>query len=164
VRLRAAFAVLEEAAGRKEIGVYGVATWDGLRVAPGSKGHLSLERVMGIAREVAGDDHHFRCVQLPINLAMGEAVRSATQIVGGREVTAIEAATELGVAIVGSATLMQARLTSGLPETLRSHFPGCVTDAQRAVSFARSVPGVTSVLVGMRSEAHVDENLAAARA
>lgn len=161
LRMRAAFAVLEEAACRGEIGVYGVATWEGLRVPRDSKSHLSLERLVLIARQVAGEAHHFRAVQLPINLAMPEAARTPTQSLGARHVTAIQAADELGLTAIGSATLMQSKLAQGLPDLLRDHFPGCVTDAQRAVSFARTIPGVTSVLVGMKQRSHVDENLAA---
>jgi aryl-alcohol dehydrogenase-like predicted oxidoreductase len=36
------------------------------------------------------------------------------------------------------------------------------TDAQRAIAFVRSLPGVSSALVGMRSLDHVSENIAAA--
>src|SRR5215471_9860228 len=42
-RLRAAFAMLEEAAERGEINVYGCATWDELRVGADTRGHLELE-------------------------------------------------------------------------------------------------------------------------
>lgn len=161
-RLRAAFGVLEESVSRGEIGTYGIATWDGLRTPPGDKGHLSLETVVGIARGLAGDAHHFRAVQVPINLAMPEAVRSPTQILAGKPVTVLEAAAELGVTVIGSATLMQARLAKGLPEGLRAHFPEKATDAQCAIGFARTIPGVTSVLVGMKQAAHIDENLGAA--
>jgi aryl-alcohol dehydrogenase-like predicted oxidoreductase len=163
-RLRAAFAVLEEAAIRKEIGVYGAATWDGLRASPGSKAHLSLERLTAIAREVAGDAHHFKCVQLPISFAMPEGIRSPTQSVAGRERSVVEAASELGLTVVASAPLMQSKLATGLPAELRAHFPGCETDAQCALSFVRAAPGVTTALVGMRQPSHVDENLAAFRA
>jgi aryl-alcohol dehydrogenase-like predicted oxidoreductase len=38
-----------------------------------------------------------------------------------------------------------------------------VTDAQRAIAFARSLPGVAVALVGSKSVEHVGENLAAAR-
>lgn len=164
VRLRAAFVVLEEAASRNEIGVYGIATWDGLRVPVEAKTHLSLERLVEVARDVAGDSHHFRCVQLPISLAMPEAVRSATQVVGGHTLAAVDAAQELGLTVIGSAPLMQSKLATGLPAEVRAHFPGCITDAQRAVTFVRGVPKVTCALVGMRQLAHVDENLAAIRA
>ena len=40
--------------------------------------------------------------------------------------------------------------------------PGLSKDAQRAVHFLRSTPGVTSALVGMTRPEHVAENLATA--
>jgi aryl-alcohol dehydrogenase-like predicted oxidoreductase len=158
-RLRAAFVMLEEAAGRGEIGVYGCATWDELRVGTDTRGHIELEMLVELAKEVAGDANRFKVVQLPINLAMPEAVRSTTQSVDGRQVSALEAASELGLTVIASATLMQGRLTSGLPAALRDHFPGAQTDAQRALEFVRSIPGVTSALVGMKNTAHVAENM-----
>jgi aryl-alcohol dehydrogenase-like predicted oxidoreductase len=164
VRLRGAFVMLEEAVVRGEIGVYGCATWDELRVMPDAKGHVSLEDMVSLARDVGGDGHHFRVVQLPINLAMTEAARLATQPIAGTLVPALAAANNLGLTVVASATLMQSRLTSGLPPALAEAFPGCTTDAQRALSFVRTLPGVTSALVGMRRAEHVEENLASVRA
>ena len=70
---------------------------------------------------------------------------------------------ELGLTVVASASLMQSRLTTGLPEALRDHFPNATTDAQRAIEFTRTLPGVTVALVGMKSVGHVGENLEAAR-
>jgi len=162
-RLRAAFAMLEEAATRGDIGVYGCATWDSLRVPPGNKAHIALEDLVGIARELAGDAHHFKVVQLPINLAMPEAARDATQPLDGRLVTALEAATALGLTVVASATLMQAKLTTRLPEALHAPFPRCSSDPQRAIEFVRSMPGVTIALVGMKRLEHVEENLGGVR-
>jgi hypothetical protein len=163
LRLRAAFAMLEEAAARSEIGVYGCATWDELRVPPDARGHLGLEETIGIAREVGGVGHHFRVIQAPINLAMLEAVRVPSQPMGNRLVPMIEAAAELGLTVIGSASLMQAKLTTGLPPALRDHFPNAKTDAQRAITFARTLPGVTASLVGMKQARHVDENLESAK-
>ena len=40
--------------------------------------------------------------------------------------------------------------------------PGLVTDAQRAIQFVRSTPGITCALVGMSSRKHVEENIATA--
>ena len=160
--LRRAFAVLEERAEAGEIGAYGCATWAGFRVPPGAPGHLSLAELVQLAREAAGGDaHHFGVVQLPVNLAMTEAVRERTQrLPGSLEVTLLEAAAELGVAVVASASLMQAQLTRGLPPQLGEAFPELATDAQRALAFVRGLP-ITAALVGMRSEAHVAENLVA---
>jgi aryl-alcohol dehydrogenase-like predicted oxidoreductase len=94
---------------------------------------------------------------------MSEAVRTPTQRLGTRRVVPpLHAATELGLSVVASATLMQARLTTDLPAALRDTFPALATDAQRAIAFVRSLPGVSSALVGMRSLDHVSENIAAA--
>jgi aryl-alcohol dehydrogenase-like predicted oxidoreductase len=163
-RLRAAFMVLEDAVSRGEIRMYGCATWAGLRVPPTSKGHLSLQELVTIAREIAGDDHHFRAVQMPINLGMPEAIRLATQTVGKSDklVPALDAAAELGLSVIASASLMQAQLTHDLPPSMRELFPSQRTDAQRALSFVRSLPGITSALVGMRSISHLKENLESA--
>lgn len=161
-RLEGAFGILEEAAERGEIGTYGVATWDGFRTPPGEKSHISLEMLVDVARGLAGDSHHFRVVQMPINLAMPEAVRLPTQIVGGQSRTALDAASHFGLSVIGSATLMQSRLAAGLPDELKVHFPGFETDAQRAIAFGRTIPGVTAVLVGMKQRRHVDENLGVA--
>ena len=160
-RLRAAFTLLEERAERGDIVGYGCATWLGLRVGPEHRQHVTLAELVTIAREIAGATHHFRAVQLPVSLAMPEAARAATQPLGRKLVTLLEAADALGVGVVASAPLMQGRLTSGLPNEVRELFPGCTTDAQRALRFASSLPGVATVLAGMRSATHLAENLAA---
>jgi aryl-alcohol dehydrogenase-like predicted oxidoreductase len=163
-RVRAAFTLLEERADHGEIVGYGCATWLGFRVGPEHRQHLTLAELVAIAREIAGATHHFRAVQLPVSLAMPEAARLPTQPLGRKLVTLLEAADALGVGVVASAPLMQGRLTSGLPEELRELFPQCTTDAQRALRFATSLPGVSTALAGMRRPAHVVENAAAWRA
>jgi hypothetical protein len=94
---------------------------------------------------------------------MPEAVSLPTQALGGKTVTLAEAAVELGLSLVASATLMQARLAANLPDPIRTQFPGLATDAQRAIAFSRGAPGVTAALVGMKQVSHVDENMAVAR-
>jgi aryl-alcohol dehydrogenase-like predicted oxidoreductase len=163
-RLRAAFTLLEERADRGEIGGYGCATWLGFRVGPEHRQHLTLAELVAVAREIAGPTHHFRAVQLPVNLAMPEAARTPTQPLGRKLVSLLEAADALGVAVVASAPLMQGRLASGLPAEVRELFPDCATDAQRALRFTSSLPGVSAVLAGMRRPAHLTENLDAWRA
>lgn len=163
VRLRAAFVLLEERAAAGEIGGYGCATWTGLRVPPEHRQHLSLAALVALAREVGGTLHHFRAVQLPVNLAMPEAARLPTQALGRHRVPLLEAADALGVAVVASAPLMQGRLTEALPPEVRELLPDCTTDAQRALRFAASLPAVRTVLAGMRRREHVAENVSAWR-
>jgi predicted aldo/keto reductase-like oxidoreductase len=102
-------------------------------------------------------------VQLPMSLAMPEAARLPTQSLGRHFVPLLEAADSLGVAVVASAPLMQGRLTEGLPAEVHELLPGCESDAQRALRFASSLPAIRTVLAGMRSVAHVTENLGAWR-
>ena len=158
-RLRAAFEGLEAAVAAGRVGVYGTATWNGYRVPPGSPGALSLDALVKLARDVAGGSHHFRVLQLPFNLGMTEAFGHATQSVGGSPASLLEAAGELGIAVMTSASILQGRLARGLPSSLGEAFPGLTSDAQRALQFTRSTPGVTTALVGMSRVAHVEENL-----
>jgi aryl-alcohol dehydrogenase-like predicted oxidoreductase len=160
-KIRAAFALLEERAQSGEIAAYGCATWLGLRVPPEHKQHLTLAELVAIARDVGGTTHHFRAVQLPVSLAMPEAARLPTQPLGRKLVPLLEAADALGLGVVASAPLMQGRLSVGLPDAMNELFPTCTSDAQRALRFASSLPGVATVLAGMRSVEHVHENLAA---
>ncbi|HEY8469531.1 MAG TPA: aldo/keto reductase [Longimicrobiales bacterium] len=174
-RMRAAFELLETLCDERWIGVYGTATWDGYRVPPEAREHLSLRTLAALAREVGGEEHRFRVIQAPYNVAMPEAALAETQeadAAGGgaggaaawgawppRRRTLLEVAADLGIAVVASAPLMQSRLARTLPVELRGAFPNLRTDAQRALQFARSTPGIAAVLVGMRGTAHVRENL-----
>jgi aryl-alcohol dehydrogenase-like predicted oxidoreductase len=157
-RLRRAFEFLEKAVTRRKIQFYGAATWEGFR-----KPHaLSLTKMEAIARDIAGAHHHFRFVQLPFNLAMPEAYTSRHEELNGSSLTVLEAAATLGITVVGSASILQSRLSHDLPDVLAASLPGLSTDAQRAIQYARSTPGITTALVGMGRAEHVRENLGVA--
>jgi len=162
-RLRAAFEFLEGAVEAEKISVYGTATWNGYRAPSDSPEALSLEQVVNTAREVAGDGHHFKVAQLPFNLAMAEAFTNVNQTLDGEGVTFLEAAAGLGITVMSSASILQSRLSSGLPPTVGEAFPGLRSDAQRAIQFTRSTPGIEVALVGMSNLAHVEENLEVAK-
>jgi aryl-alcohol dehydrogenase-like predicted oxidoreductase len=157
-RIRLAFSYLEQAVSQGLIRYYGAATWDGYRRRPGAPDGLSLEEMASIALDTGGVRHHFRYIQLPFNLAMPEAL-AQTSSVG----TVLEQAARLDITVVASASLLQARLARDLPAELAAQFPGTHTDAQRAIQFTRSTPGITVALVGMSNPAHVRENLAVSR-
>jgi len=157
-RIRAAFDTLEQAVREGKLRRYGTATWNGYREDPGSPGYLSLEELVGAARDAGGADHHFKVLQLPYNLAMPEAFVRANQSVGGALVPLAEAARRLGVYVMASASILQGQLARNLPPMVATVLPGLATDAQRALQFVRSTPGIGTALVGMKSAAHVEEN------
>ncbi len=159
-RLRAAFAVLEEAVAQGWIRFYGTATWAAYRAPAYAPEALSLAEVEAIAREVGGPEHHFRFVQLPYNLSMPEAALRRNQPWGEGWATTLEVARDLGITVWASASLMQGRLLRSWPLWLRRLFPEGLSEAQRALQFVRSTPGITTALVGMSRVAHVAHNLA----
>jgi aryl-alcohol dehydrogenase-like predicted oxidoreductase len=162
-RLRAAFEFLERAVTDGRMQLYGTATWNGYRQPTGARDYLSLGDIVKIAREVAGEDHHFRVIQLPYNLAMPEAITEPNQTVDGEQLSTLMAADRLGITVMCSATLLQAKLTQNLPPFVGQALEGLSTDAQRAIQFVRSTPGVTTALVGMSQRSHAEENLAVAK-
>jgi aryl-alcohol dehydrogenase-like predicted oxidoreductase len=166
-RLREAFELLEEARAEGRIRGYGVATWDALRVPPDHPAHLSLEVLLELAGEAhaaagRGDEHGFEGLQLPVNLAMPEALDRPTQPWNGERVPALEAARESELVTLGSASLLQGRLLDEVPPAVKDRLD-VKRDLDAALHFARSAPGLTSALVGMGTPEHVDENLDAVR-
>jgi aryl-alcohol dehydrogenase-like predicted oxidoreductase len=158
VAVRRAIEAFEEAVSLGKIRMYGISTWDGLRSDSERNGGISLSSLVGLARDVAGSHHHFRVVQAPLNAGMTELVAIPNQPGSRGLTTCMEIASDLNLAVITSAPLMQGRLARRLPAWVRNaSMKGTI--AQRAIQFARSVPGVTSTLVGMKRTAHVDENL-----
>jgi len=158
-RLRAAFEFLEHSVVNRKVRNYGVATWDGFRAEPDTGGYHSLERMVEIAKEVAGDEHHFRFIQLPFNLAMPEALFFQNQKLGDQYVSVLVAAHAFGITAIASGSLLQGQVARGLPEAIREPLGSLATDAQTGIQFVRSAPGITTALVGMSQREHVEENL-----
>jgi aryl-alcohol dehydrogenase-like predicted oxidoreductase len=159
VRIREAFERLEKNIAEGKIRKYGVATWNGFRVAQTAREYLSLERLTEIALEVGGEEHGFGFIQLPINLAMPEGLALDNQKCRGEHVSVLGAAGALGVTVIASASLLQGRVARGIPEHIREALGGLATDAQTGIQFVRSTPGITTALIGMSHVEHVEENL-----
>jgi aryl-alcohol dehydrogenase-like predicted oxidoreductase len=142
-RLKLAFERLEQNRKDGKLKFYGVATWNGFRAAPDSGVHHSLVRMVEAAREIGGEAHGFRFIQLPYNRAMPEAIALTNETLDGEQVSVVEAAKRLGVTVVASASLLQGRI-----------------DPQIAIPFFLSSPGITTALIGMSRVEHVEANLA----
>jgi aryl-alcohol dehydrogenase-like predicted oxidoreductase len=156
-RVREAFAFLESAADAGRIQFYGMATWNAFRQEAASNETMQLKEIVEIARQIAGEEHRFRFVQLPFNLGMTEALTLGNQNHDGEMRTVMEAAHELGITLVASASLLQGQLSRNLPPFVAEAF-GLKDDAERALQFARSAPGITTALVGMSRREHVRAN------
>ncbi len=132
--MRRVFESLESACADRLIASYGLATWQGLRVGPDHHLHLDLTRLRGLAREAAGGEDHFRFVELPISAAAPEAFLDLQQCAAGLA-SPLAAADDLGLSVFASAALGGRR-------------SACEIDVRAATRVARSLPGVTSALVG----------------
>ncbi|MEO9363961.1 MAG: aldo/keto reductase, partial [Nitrososphaera sp.] len=152
------FELYEKCRTQNKLRYYGMATWTCFRVPKGEREHFSLEDAVGIARQVGGENNHgFRFIQLPYNLAYSEALLLKSQQVGADTMTILEAAGKLGIGVFTSAPLFQGRL-------LRAQIPDYagVTDNNKVaklVQVMRSSPSVVAPLLGQKSPEHVQENL-----
>lgn len=163
-RMLAAFQILEKEVQAGKIQFYGTATWDGYRKEEGKRGYISLEELIGLARVAGqGDDHNFRALQFPYNLAMPEAFLLHNQNFGSQRVSVTQAAHNQKMIVLCSASILQGQLAQTLPESIQKFFAQLQTDAQKAIQFVRSTPGVTTALVGMGRPEHVEENLQTAK-
>jgi aryl-alcohol dehydrogenase-like predicted oxidoreductase len=156
-RVRDAFIYLESAAVAGKIQFYGMATWNGFRQEARARDAMQLAELATLAHDIAGDNHRFRFVQLPFNLAMTEALTLGNQSIGGGEKTVMEAASELNITLIASASLLQGQVARNLPGFVAEAL-GLEDDAQRSLQFVRSSPGITTALVGMSHVEHVRAN------
>jgi aryl-alcohol dehydrogenase-like predicted oxidoreductase len=156
-RVREAFTFLESAVDAGEIQYYGMATWNGFRQDARVRDAMQLGEISQVAQEIAGGRHHFRFVQVPFNLGMTEALTLGNQSLRGHHRTIMEAASELDITFIASASLLQGQVAKNLPGFVAEAL-GLENDAERALQFVRSSPGITTALVGMSRVEHVKAN------
>ncbi|MFB6165474.1 MAG: aldo/keto reductase [Haloarculaceae archaeon] len=161
-QLEAAFTRLEERAAAGDLRHYGVATWEALRVSADADSYLSLPEIVSRARaasDAAGTEAtHLRAIQLPFNVFMADAFTVRAHEGADGPQSALWFASDAGLNVFTSASLMQGQLADEIPESVAARLDG-ETRAQRAINFARSAPGVTAALVGAGSPEHVAENV-----
>jgi aryl-alcohol dehydrogenase-like predicted oxidoreductase len=153
--LKSVFELYEQKRKEGKIKFYGMATWECFRVPTDNPQYLSLEDVVNMAKEIAGDDHGFRFIQLPYNMNYDQALLTKNQTLGDEHVSVLESAVRLGIGVFTSVPFMQGRLLA----------PGVMPEfddlkpSLRALQFIRSTPGVLAPLIGQKSSEHVSENL-----
>lgn len=152
-RLRDAFTLFEQKIQEKKIRRYGLATWNGFRQ---KKNSLQLSKILECAKQAAGEAHHFRAIQLPLNLVMLEALHVENQLVEKENRPIIEVAQEHQIAVMASASLMQSQVTHLSPRVFEK-LPPEKSPILQALQFVLSSP-VTTAFVGMKQLAHWEEN------
>lgn len=146
------FDVLERHVSDGRIGTYGLACWSGFD-APAGTPPLDLIKVMRAAELAAGNrPSHFGVIETPLNWVHRNPVAASGQG------ALWEACRENELVLLGSSPLLGGRLAR-LPPELGRAIPGKLSDPQRSIQFARSLPGTCATLVGMSRTDHIAENL-----
>ncbi len=185
-RMRKAFAYLEGEVAADRIRWYGVSS-NTAAAPPEDPEATSLTRMLEAAREAGGPYHHFRVLQLPMNL-----FESAPAFIRKEEgLTVLEAALAAGIGVLVNRPLNamagQGMVRLADPPTMDEPVPfdaarGILARNAAAVSAAidpalpvdrraeplsrkalwtlSSTPGVSCVLTGIRRAAYVDDALA----
>lgn len=158
-RLCAAFELFEKKVQENKIKRYGIATWNGLRQKNGQKTTLQMSKILACAKEVGGDKHHFRAVQMPYNLVMLEAVKIKNQIKTAESdpKTALQTLAEQGVAFMVSSPFMQSHAMS-LSSRVFDRLPKEETQVLQSLQFLASTPHVCTLFAGMKKLEHLQEN------
>ena len=153
--LKSVFELYEQKRDEGKIKFYGMATWECFRVMNDNPQHLLLEDIVKMAKNIGGDDHGFKFIQLPYNMNYDQALLGKNQLLQNKPVSILESAVTLGVGVFTSVPFMQGRLLSpGIMPEFSDLKPSL-----RALQFIRSSPGVLAPLVGQKSSEHVAENL-----
>ena len=153
--LKDVFEFYEKKRKEGKIRFYGMATWECFRATPENPLFLQLTEVMDIAMQVGGDEHGFRFIQLPFNLALDQAYMVKNHNVDGKTVSALEAAQKFNLGVFTSVPLMQGKLLT--VDTIPKF--GNSSASVGLLQFIRSTPGITAPLIGHKLESHVKENM-----
>ena len=154
-KLKSVFKLYEQKRTEGKIKFYGMATWECFRVTKENPQYLSLEDIVEMAKEIGGDNHGFKFIQLPFNMSYDQALLAKNQTVENKTVSFLESAVTLGIGVFTSVPFMQGRLLS--PGTMPEF--NDLKPSLRALQFIRSSPGVLAPLVGQKTSEHVLENL-----
>lgn len=156
-RLQAAFEVLEEAVFRKQIKTFGISGAEGFR--NNGAGFHPLDKIIRAANEVGGRDHHFKVIELPVNIVKTEALFEETYEIHGLRCSLLEMARIFDIDVIASSSLNGFRLPPVLPAPLIESCQGLSGVVEPALQFSRSAPGVALALFGTGKVKHLKEAL-----
>ena len=158
-RIEAAFALFEQLRDEKKLGAYGIASWNGFLYEEGHTEYLSLSKMIDIARRVGGENHGFKYIQSPFNLAKPHAFGYANQQCGDAYYPLMHACSYHGLTCIGSSPLLQRNLFKRpfAPKVSELMMTGELNDVASALQFARSA-GAISTIFGAVDPMHVIDN------
>jgi aryl-alcohol dehydrogenase-like predicted oxidoreductase len=152
--LLSAFGELESLVTQGAIGAWGISSLEGFLPRGERPPALRIQTLLDLARRAGGGHSNLAAIQAPFSLAQLQFLNPGPD--GSPSLQS--QLRESGLSFTAMLGLGQGQLCQGLPEYLRPLLPGCRTDAQRALQFVRSTPGVDTVLVGMKTREHIQEN------
>ena len=161
-RIEAAFELFERKVAEGKIKAYGVASWNAFLYEPENMEYLSLLDVVKIAQKVGGENHHFKYLELPYNLAKTDAYSYTNQKAPDeRFYTTLQVARGFGIATIASSPLLQMNLFKRPFSKQVTDLLGLkeMTDIHNALQFSRSAPGIIGTVFGAIFADHVQENM-----
>lgn len=160
-RIKEAFSLFETLVEEGKIAHYGLATWNAFLYEEGHTEYISLLDIIAIAKEVGGENHHFKYLQVPFNMAKTHAFNYSNQKYhDNKYYSVMQVAYSEGLHVIGSSSLLQMNLFKKPFSKEVSSLLGTdtLTDIHTALQFARSGP-VVSALFGSLEKEHVSNNL-----
>lgn len=149
------FVMLEDEVRQGRIRGYGLATWHGLRLSPNNKNYIDLNRVLEIAKIAASyKQHNFVGIELPINVLMNEAVIYPNQPQNGKLVTVLEFAKNNNLKVFTSNSVLYGQDTDRI--NAHYNFDYGLSSPQKSLLLLKSIPEITSAIVGMKNPTNVD--------
>lgn len=161
-KVESAFKRFEKMVTKGMIKSYGVAVWNGF-IDKSTNEHINLEDLLEIAIKVGGENHNFKYIQTPFNMAKTSIYTIPTQTVKGEECTLLQAAHRLKIGVISSSSLLQMNLfkksfNAQVGYLLDSKMV-LENDIQLALQFVRSTPGLISSLFASKVPVHIKKNL-----
>ena len=134
-RFQALADTLEQAVSKGMARTWGISSWSGFRVPENHPSYLKL------ADLVSSDTPHLRCLQIPLGLWGSEAVTGKWQ--DGKSILEVKG----DLALFANSPLRQGELALALQ--------GRDNLVEHAVCFVRDMKGVDVVLLGIKSQPHI---------
>ena len=158
--IKAAFEACEEFVGKGIIKSYGITAWNGFFYEHEHPEYLSLQRLIEIAKSVAGDKHSFRYIQFPYGLGKVHAATLKTQDISGKKMSIFEAGAELGVDMITLSPFLRMNIfKKPFSPSFRALCGGAaMSDVQRALLFASSNGFALSSVFGSTNPEHIEHN------